>query len=122
MAGHHANLGAGLSGVGWAGRVAGSGIEQAADGDANVAFKFSFGNAGSLEIELIEDGLVVLTHHAGRAKREARPEWHAEADHGAEAIGAEERGRPGDRRAPIVAGDDGLRGAECVEETDHVAD
>ena len=40
----------------------------------------------------------------------------------AKPVGAQERGVPGHRRAPIVAGDDRLVDPERIEESDHVAD
>src|SRR5262249_26091792 len=39
-----------------------------------------FGNTRLLEVQLIELSLSRLRHQAGRARRTARPEWHAEAD------------------------------------------
>ena len=55
-------------------------------------------------------------------RRPARPERHAEADDAAEAVGAQQRGVPGHRRAPVVAGDHRLLGTERIEQADHVAD
>ena len=38
------------------------------------------------------------------------------------AVGPKKRAMPGDRRAPVVADDDGLRRAQRVEHANHVAD
>ncbi len=80
------------------------------------------GHPRRLEIELIEDRVLGLRHDRGRPHRPPRPERHAEADHPAEAVGAHQSRMPRDRRAPIMAGDDCLLGAQSIEEADHVAD
>ena len=72
---------------------------------AHVALELGLGHARLLEVELVERCVVGLRHHGGRADGRARPERHAEADDAAEAVGTQQRRVPGDRRAPVVAGD-----------------
>lgn len=81
-----------------------------------------FGNAGLLEIKLVELGIRRSRHEAGRARIAARPERHAEADDGVEAVQSQQRRIPGDDRAPVVADDDGGGGFKGVEKAHHVAD
>ena len=87
-----------------------------------VALELGFGNAGRLEIELVEESVVRLGHRRRRPGLAARPERHAEPDHAAEAVRTQQRRVPGDRRAPIVPGDHRRLGTERVEQADHVAD
>jgi hypothetical protein len=47
---------------------------------------------------------------------------HTQPDHGAETVGAEERGMPCDRRSPIVAGNRCSVDAKRIKKTHHVAD
>ena len=88
----------------------------------DVVLEFGLGHTRGLEIELIEDRVVGLRHDGGRADRTAWPERDTEADHAAEAVGAQQRCMPRHRRAPVVTGDDRLLGTQGVEQTDHVAD
>ena len=87
-----------------------------------IALELGLGDARLLEVELIEQRVVGLRHRRGRAHGRARPERDAQADDGAEAVGPQQRSVPGDRRAPVVAGDHRLSLAERVEQADHVAD
>ncbi len=57
-----------------------------------------------------------------RRNRPPRPEWNAQPDDGAKAVGPQQSRVPGDRRAPVVSGDHRLLDAERIEQPDHVAD
>ena len=80
-----------------------------------------FGHARCLKIKLVENRLVCLRHHAGRANWKPRPERHAHPDHRAKAVRTQQRGIPCHRRAPIVSSDHRRVGAESVQQTDHIA-
>src|SRR5262249_48017507 len=78
-------------------------------------------NTRVLEIELVKDRIFVLRHHRGWTRLPPRPERHAQADHPTEAVGAQERGVPCYRRAPVVTDDHGRLRAQSVEQAYHVA-
>ena len=88
FSGNHADFGAGFIAFGRAGRIAGGGIQEAANTAANIALEFSLGDTGSLEVELVEERLIVLRHHAGGVEWKPRPKRDTEADDGAETVGA----------------------------------
>ena len=52
----------------------------------------------------------------------AERRWHAQARNCREQIGPEQRGMPGDGRAPVVADDQSVSFAECCHQRHHVAD
>src|SRR5215813_2783796 len=88
----------------------GSAIKHRPHRQARIFLELRFGDTWLLEVQLIELSLSRLRHQAGRARRTARPEWHAEADDCTETIRTQTRGLPGDSGAPIMADDDGRGG------------
>ena len=77
---------------------------------ARIALEFGLGDAGRLEIELIEERRLGLRHHGRRPRRAARQERHAQGGDGAKAVGpkrarnARRPARPsrGRRRRPVA--------------------
>ena len=57
-----------------------------------------------------------------QAAKPSRPEWRAERDNSAEAVGAQKRRLPCDRGADVVAGDYRPLRTQSVNETHDVAD
>ena len=88
---------------------------------ADITLELRLGHSRRLEVELVEDGVLILRHDGARADLASRPVWHAEADHTAEAIGAQQRGVPRYRSSPVVTGDHSLLSTQRIEQTDHVA-
>ena len=88
----------------------------------DVALELGLGHAGRLEVELVEHRVVGLGHQGRRTRGAAGQERHAEADDSAHAVGTQQRGMPGDRRAPVVAGHHGRLRAEGVDQPDDIAD
>ena len=76
-------------------RVTGPAVEHVAQAPARIALQLRLGDAGLLEIELIELSIRGARHDAGWGHLAARPERHAEADNRAEAVGPQERRMPG---------------------------
>jgi len=71
------------------GRVARAGVREPAYRRAHVALELGLSHSRSLEVELVEDRLIGPWHGGGGPHWTARSERHAEADHGAEEIGAQ---------------------------------
>ena len=88
----------------------------------DVALELGFGHAGCLEILPVEIGDAVFLQGIERQAAAAGRRRNAEAGDLGEDIRAEHRRVPGDRRAPIMADNDGLLFAERRHQRDHVAD
>ena len=105
--------------AGWS--IAGQPHQDTLDGGADVMRQFGVGHAGGLEMQLVEHRVLGLRHHRGGPCLAARAVGHAKADDRAEPVGAQQRGVPGDRGAPVMAGDDRRLGPQRVEHAHHVA-
>ena len=88
----------------------------------DVALELGFGHSGWLEILPVEVGDAVFLQGIERQTASAGRRRNAEAGDLGEDIRAEHRRVPGDRRAPIMADNDGLLFAERRHQRDHVAD
>ncbi len=89
-----------------------------------IAVIFGFGGAGLLMVEYVVEILAAcigrLHADSGRSGA-ASAIGHAHRDHRRDAVRMQQRGVPGDDRAPVMADDDGLLGAIGVDEPDNVA-
>src|SRR5258707_10629167 len=89
---------------------------------SHVALQFGLGLARLLKIQLVEHCILAARHDRGWCDRSARPERDAQTNHRAKAIRSQQGGMPCHWRAPIVAGDHRLSGAERIKESHHVTD
>lgn len=89
---------------------------------SNVPLQFCLGDAGFLEVEYVELCLIGLREDAGWRHGWLGHHRNADRDHAAEAVGPHLRRLPRDRRAPVVADDEGGLCAEGVQERDHIPD
>src|SRR5258705_2626347 len=97
-------------------------VEHSQHSDPWIPLHLGLSYARLLKIELVELRVRGLRHAAGRAHRPARPEWHAEAGHGAEAVRAQAGRLQGDSRASVMADDDGGWRFEGVEQPHQITD
>ena len=88
----------------------------------DIALELGLGDARRLEILPVEIGDAVVPQGFERQAASAGRRRNAEAGDLGEDIGAEHRRVPGDRRAPVMADNDGLLFAERRHQRDHVAD
>ena len=104
------------------GRIGKSAPEQGSHRQANIAFEFAFGDARRLKILPIEIADAAFAQRIQRPPAPSQGRGNAQARNRRENIGPEQRGVPGDRRAPIVTDDDGLLFAKRGDQRDHIAD
>ena len=88
----------------------------------DIALELGFSHARRLKILPVEIGDAVVPQGFERQAASAGGGWNAEARDLGEDIGPEHRRVPGDRRAPVMADNDGLLFAKRRHQRDHVAD
>src|SRR6266849_10269979 len=89
---------------GWIGKSA---PKQGPHRQANIALELGFGEARRLKVLPVEIGDTAFAQRIERPATASQRRRDAQAGHGGEYIGTEQRGVPGDRRAPVMADNSG---------------
>src|SRR6202158_532259 len=103
----------------WIGKAA---PERGSHRQANIALELALCDARRLKVLPIEIGDSAFAQTIERPATASARRGDAPARNGGETIGAEQRGVPGDRRAPVMTDDDRLLFAKRGDQRDHVAD
>src|SRR6266566_6680585 len=103
---------------GWIGKSA---TKQDPHRQANIALELGFGDAWRLKVLPVEVGDAAFAQRIDRPATAPERRGDAQAGHGGEYIRTEQRGVPGDRRAPVVADNSGAVFAKRGDQRDHVS-
>ena len=87
--------------------------QQPAERRARVRRELRIRHARPLEVQLVVVGAEAACHRRRGRPRAARQQRHRQRDDPLHAVGPQERGVPGDRRAPVVSHDDRPLGAHA---------
>src|SRR3981189_3323111 len=101
------------------GRIGKSAPEQGSHRHVNIALEFAFGYVRRLKILPIKIGDPACPQHIEGPAAAAGRRGNAHARNGGEHIGSEQRGVPGDRRAPVMADNGGLLFSERRNQSHH---
>src|SRR6266516_3923013 len=104
---------------GWIGKSA---TKQDPHRQANIALELGFGDARRLKVLPVEVGDAGLAQRVERPTTAPERRGDAQAGHGGEYIGTEQRGMPGDWRAPVMTDNSGPILAKRGDQRDHVCD
>src|SRR5258706_8522491 len=104
---------------GWIGKSA---TQQGPHRQPNIALELGFGDTGRLKVLPIEIGDSTFAQCVERPATASQRRGNAEAGHGREYIGTEQRGVPGDRRPPVMTDDGRPLFPKRGDQRDYISD